>query len=168
MLELKVKKLDERAQLPTKNNISDAGFDLYACCWSDKEIYTGKTVKINTGIALEIPAGYYGQIFDRSSMGAKGIHVHGGVIDSSYRGEIAVCLQNTNIDTEEFTIHSTNGDNEHSYEKYRAIDPDRYTIKHGDKIAQIVLLPVPAVQVVEVTELSDSDRGDKGFGSSGR
>ena len=168
MLQLKVKKLDSRATVPTKNHLSDAAFDLYACCWSDIRIESGQTVKIPTQIAVEIPEGYYGQIFDRSSMGAKGIHVHGGVIDGSYRGEIMVCLQNTNLDTEDFTVYHTNGDGETDYNRYKAVDPCRYTIKHGDKIAQMVLLPVPQVEVVEVQELNESDRGVKGFGSSGR
>lgn len=142
MLELKVKKLNPEAKLPTKNNITDAAFDLYALGYTHTP--GSKVTKISTGIAIEIPEGYYGQIFDRSSMGVKGLTVFGGVIDSGYRGEIIVCLYNT------------------------ADESSWHTVAAGDKIAQMVLLPVPQVQVVEVQELEESDRGEKGFGSSGK
>lgn len=156
MLQLKVKKLSSLAKLPTKNHSTDAAIDLYSI--DEETIRSGQTVKIRTGIAVEIPQGYYGQIFDRSSMGAKGIHVHGGVIDGSYRGEIIVCLQNTNLYTYE-----------DDYKSFKFDDtPEFYDIKNGDKIAQMVILPVPELEVVEVEELSSSDRGEKGFGSSGR
>jgi dUTP pyrophosphatase len=142
MLVLKVKKLKPEAKLPTKNNLSDAAFDLYAS--EGINVPNSQVTKINTGIAVEIPKGYYGQIFDRSSMGAKGLTVFGGVIDSGYRGEVIVCLHNT---AKDFSWH---------------------TVSPGDKIAQMVILPVPEMQVVEVQELEESDRGEKGFGSSGK
>lgn len=151
-LKLKVKKLHENAKLPTKNSSLDAGWDLYAL--EDVDLVSGKVEKINTGIALEIPEGYYGQIFDRSSMGAKGIHVHGGVIDSSYRGPVMVCLNNT-------VPSSIKVDDKMWQHVF-------YPVKAGDKIAQLVILPVPQVEVEEVEELGSSDRGEKGFGSSGR
>lgn len=164
MLKLKVKKLNPKAKLPTKNHITDAGFDLYAV--EDAILYSGTSTKIDTGIAVEIPEGYVGVIFDRSSMGAKGIHRHCGVIDSSYRGPLIVCLNNTNLPQVEYKEH----------ERYYEVDPhnevvvnpDIYEVKRGDKIAQMLILPVPAVVVEEVDELGESDRGAKGFGSSGK
>ena len=84
-LKFNAKRLTETAQLPTQANKSDAGWDLYAD--EDKEIWPGSTVLISTGVSLEIPEGYVGLIWDRSSVGVKGIHRHAGVIDSGYRGK---------------------------------------------------------------------------------
>ena len=140
---LKVKLLSENAKLPTRANKTDAGVDLYAA--QSVMIRPGETVKIKTDIAMEIKDGYYGQIHDRSSMGSKGLKVMGGVIDFSYTGEILVCLCNT-----------SNGD-----------ESDSYIVNKGDKIAQIVILPYESWDVVQVEELNESERGEKGFGSSG-
>lgn len=140
MLELKVKTLSDAAKLPTKAHPSDAGFDLYAlhtCFIGHAEIY-----KVSTGIAVEIPEGYCGLIFDRSSLGSNGIFRLAGVIDSSYRGEIMVCLSN--------------------------ISQEQYKIKSGDKVAQLLIMPVPDVEVTFVTELSQTQRGSGGFGSTGK
>jgi dUTP pyrophosphatase len=163
MLTLKVKKLNPEAKLPTKNNLSDAAFDLYANEYVS--LRSGQATKIKTGIAVEIPDGYYGQIFDRSSIGALGISVLGGVIDSGYRGEIIVCLLNNNLPDcgMKYEYYST----DHYEKEYYSID-SVHLITKGNKIAQMVILPVPQVEVEEVEELSDSDRGTKGFGSSGK
>lgn len=97
--------------------------------------------KVKTNIALSIPKNHFGLICDRSSMGAKAIKVMGGVIDSSYRGEILVCLLNLSFKDVE--------------------------IKKGNKIAQIIILPYVNVNLREVDELDDTSRQDLGFGSSG-
>jgi deoxyuridine 5'-triphosphate nucleotidohydrolase len=141
---LKVKRLTESAKLPTRAHDTDAGADIFAD--ADVVIRPGETVKIPTGFAMEIPEGYYGQLNDRSSVGAKGLKIMGGVCDSAYRGEILVCLCNT-----------ANGPETESYQ-----------ISKGDKIAQMVLLQHESWPIEEVDELSDSDRGHKGFGSSGK
>lgn len=149
------KKLDPKAKAPTKNNPQDAGYDLYALedvevkglisnsimsnVISDYEDYV--PTKIKTGIALEIPDGHVGLICDRSGMGSKGFKVMGGVIDSIYRGDVTVCLTKVGNSAK---------------------------IKAGDKIAQIVILPIANPELVEVEELTDTARGEKGFGSSGR
>ena len=139
MTNLNVKKLTETAQLPTQANPLDAGWDLYAD--EDVEIWHGETVLVSTGISLEIPSGYVGLIWDRSSMGIKGIHRFAGVVDSGYRGEIKVCLFNSN---------------------------DRpYRVNSGDRIAQILIQKVNDFYLREVESLNETDRGSGGFGSSG-
>lgn len=138
-LKMKVKKLSEHATLPTRNNSTDAGLDLYAA--EDKEIPDQGGAMIKTDIAIELPEGTVGKIWDRSGMGKKGFSVHGGVVDVPYRGSVNVILWNHSGVTQQ--------------------------IKKGDRIAQLVVIPILLPEVEEVKELSDTDRGDKGFGSSG-
>lgn len=136
-LTLKVKRLTETAKLPTKAKDGDAAFDLY----SDEpsvECHFGHPIR--TGIAAEIPDGYFGLVLGRSSVAKRGADVIAGVIDSGYRGEWHVQI--------------------HGFTKVE--------FERGDKIGQVVILPVPQVEVVEVDELSPSARGSGGFGSSGR
>lgn len=135
---MKFYKLDKEAVLPTKAHKTDAGYDLYSV--EDVTIHTLQLAKIKTGIAALIPEGYVGLIKDRSSMGSKGIHVFAGVIDHGYNGDISVCLYNTN---------------------------ETKIINKGDKIAQIVIIPILCEEVEETFELPDSERGEKGWGSSG-
>lgn len=136
--EIRAKKLLPKAILPTKNTATDAGFDLYA---SDSVSLTqGVPTLISTSIALEIPEGFVGLIWPRSGLAVKyGIDTLAGVIDSGYRGEVKVCL----------LVHGAN-----------------YEVKYGDKIAQILIQEVPRFNIVEVSALSNSERGEKGFGSS--
>lgn len=143
---MKVFKFKECAIVPTKAHKTDAGYDLYAC--EDGSIYRGNRALVSTGIGLEIPVGYVGLIWPRSGLAVKnGIQVMAGVIDAGYRGEIKVCLHNTNQELDFF----------------------RY--KHGDKIAQILIQPIHDVELHEVNqeiwENLDSDRGENGFGSTG-
>ena len=139
-MEIKVQKLDKYARLPSKANEYDAGWDLYAS--EDGVIEPGQKELIGTQIALGIPDSYVGLIWDRSGMAAKkGIHRFAGVIDSGYRGEIKVCLWNSSS--------------------------EYYVINKGDRIAQILLQPVPQFSLQEVDNLSATDRGSGGFGSSG-
>jgi dUTP pyrophosphatase len=102
----------------------------------------GDVHKVGTGVAVELPSGSVGLLWDRSSMGAKGVRVLGGVIDEGYRGEIKVVLSNVGRDT----IH----------------------IKKGDKIAQFLIQPIMHMSVEEVETLTEASRGEKGFGSSGQ
>ena len=158
-INIKIKRLTETAKIPTKNFDSDAAFDLYADIQetfvpfgktseeSEKgiKILPGQTVKIGTGVAMEIPEWYWGAIYARSGLATKqGLRPANatGVIDSHYRGEIIVPLHN---DSNEVQI-----------------------VRHGDRIAQFMLAPVIETAFEEVSELSDSDRGDGGFGSSGK
>ncbi len=145
-IELHVQKLHPDAVLPFKKNKWDAGFDLVSI--EDVELYRHEATKIKTGIALAIPKGYVGLIWDRSGMGSKGIKVMGGVIDSTYRGEIIVCLL--------YNIRH---------------DTSPHEIKKGDKIAQILFAKSPEVSIITVEDLSvlgETARGTDGFGSSGR
>lgn len=135
-----VRKLFDGAQIPTKGNSSDAGYDLYST--EKVTIPVGATVLISTGISMEIPKGYVGLIWDRSSMGVKGIHRHAGVIDSGYRGHIKVCLHNT---TKEI-----------------------YQVESGDRIAQILIQECPHFELCLVDSLDETERGSGGFGSTGR
>jgi len=139
-MKLKAKKLIEEAILPSKNNPTDAGFDLYT---TEEYYLKPNEVKLfSTGIACELPEGYCVLLWDRSGLGTKGIHRLAGVIDCSYRGEWKVCLTN--------------------------IGGVTYHIRSGDRICQAIIQRVEPFTVEEVAELGDSSRGEKGFGSSGR
>lgn len=119
----------------------DAGLDLRA---SDTvTIEPGDSALIGTGLRVEIPAGHVGLVFPRSGLGSKGITLRNavGVIDSGYRGEIKCALWNTT--------------------------GEAYTVEAGDRICQLVVMPFATCQVVEVAALSDSERGEGGYGSTG-
>lgn len=139
-LVLRVRLLSKQAVPPVRAHETDAGLDL--CAVHDFVLEPGAAWRIGTGLALAIPDGWYGQIFGRSSVGASGIAVLGGVIDSSYRGEVQVVLANVGQVT--------------------------YEIRAGRKIAQLVILPVPRVAIEVVDELDQTTRGTSGFGSTGR
>ena len=149
MLNVKIKRLSETATLPKKAHPTDACFDIYADALSfrsDGEITIGphETVKIPTGIATNIPHGYWGAVFARSGLATKqGLRPAQGVpvIDEPYTGEWLIPLHN---DTDEDKI-----------------------VHHGDRIAQFMLLPWYETAITEVDELEATDRGSKGFGSSG-
>ncbi len=144
-LVLKVKRLHKDALLPLKKDGEDAGWDLFSI--EDVEIKPGDIKKVRTGIALGIPKGYRVHIRDRSSVGGAGLIVTGGVIDRGYTGEIF-----TNL----------------AYIKTYA-NKDSYYIRKGDRITQFVLEEDPQfVTLVEVDDLKETNRGGKGFGSSGK
>jgi dUTP pyrophosphatase len=141
-VELKVKRFDFSVKLPTVTHPGeDLGFDVYAPF--DFILHSRVTRKIALGIGLELE-GHGFLMQDRSSLAQKGVTISGGVIDAGYRGEISAVM----------TYQSMNGS---------------YEFKKGDKLAQLIpLKPITMAKVVEVEGLSTSDRGDKGFGSSGR
>ena len=142
--DINIKKLDDRAVIPTYGSEYAAGADVYACMDEKTDIAPGETVLIHTGIAMEIPAGLVGLIYARSGMACKkGLAPANkvGVIDSDYRGEIIVALHN----------HSDNP----------------VTIEPKDRIAQIVLAPYITADFNEVEKLDDTKRGAGGFGSTG-
>jgi len=144
-LPMKYKKLDMRAKEPTQGSKEAAGYDLYGLVLGDElEILPHTTVKIGTGIAIELPPCTFGAIFARSGLATKqGLRPANcvGVIDSDYRGEVIVALHN---DTNQIQV-----------------------IHSGDRIAQLTVLPYMQVKLVEAEELSDSIRGNGGFGSTG-
>lgn len=140
-----VKKLHPNAKLPTYGSAEAAGADLYACLEAPVTIAPGETAWISTGIALEVPKGCAGLVYARSSLGAKrGLAPANkvGVIDSDYRGEICVVLLN--------------------HGKVPQI------VENGERVAQFLITPVLTPPYEEVKELSQSDRGAGGFGSTGR
>ena len=142
---LKFKKLDARATPPTYGSAFSAGADLYACMDEAVTIAPGQAQFIHTGLAMEIPVGYAGLVYARSGVATKkGIAPANkvGVVDSDYRGELMVCLYNQSSEA--------------------------YTVSPGERIAQIVITPVLAVEFVEAEELSDTARGAGGFGSTGK
>ena len=144
-MQIKVKKLSETAQLPTRGSKYAAGYDLHANIEEPVMIEPGKTVKIGTGLAFEIPDGYFGAIFARSGLATKqGLRPANcvGVCDSDYRGEYIVAIHN-----DDYTCH---------------------WINPGDRIAQLVVMPYLNVEFEEVDELDDTERGAGGFGSTGK
>ena len=137
-----VKKLDEKAVLPTYGSMAAAGADLYAL--ADGVIAPGETKFIRTGLAMEIPEGYAGLIYARSGLACKrGLAPANkvGVIDSDYRGEVMVALHN----------HSSIAQ----------------TVASGERIAQLVVAPFLKAEFLEAEELTDTVRGEGGFGSTG-
>jgi dUTP pyrophosphatase len=141
---LPVVKLSEEATLPSRAHEGDAGLDLYAC--EAAHIGPGERWGVGTGVAVEIPTGHAGLVLPRSGLAKK----HGialvnapGLIDSGYRGELRVLLLNT--------------------------DPaETFRVEPGDRIAQLVVVPIALAEPVEAEDLADSVRGAGGFGSSGR
>ena len=131
--------VDHKEFLPRRANSTDAGADLMST--EDLEIYPGEQKLVGTGVALKIPEGYAGFVFNRSSQGKKGITMpHSvGVIDADYRGEIKVLLKN--------------------------ISEDPYKISYGDRIAQLVIMPVLLPAFTDIW--NDTERGTGGFGSTG-
>jgi len=144
IVNIKVKKLQEQAILPYRATSDSAGADLYACLTEPVTILPNQTVKIGTGIAIEIPSGYAAFVYGRSGLGVKYNVAQAncvGVVDADYRGELIVALKNSAQVA--FTIHP------------------------GDRIAQMVIAPVVMSDFIEVADLSETKRGTGGFGSTG-
>jgi dUTP pyrophosphatase len=139
-MKLQIKKLYRDAVIPTRAHKEDAGIDLYA--YGSHVIQGGETKKIPVGVALEMEVGYVGLIWDKSSIGSKGLKTLGGVVDAGYRGEVQVIMHN--------------------------LTHESYTFLHGQKVAQMLIQKVELCDVIEVDELSDTVRGEGGFGSTGK
>ena len=145
MMKVKLKKLTETATMPTRGSLAAAGYDLYADVREDTVIAPHTTVKIGTGLAMEIPDDYFGGIYARSGIATKeGLRPANcvGVVDSDYRGEIIVAIHNDS-------------------DEVRTITP-------GERIAQIIIQPYLMVNFEEAEDLSESERGAGGFGSTGK
>lgn len=139
-MKLKVKKLRAEANLPTRAHHDDAGLDIYCC--EEVTLSPHETIKVPTGIAYEVPEGYVGLIWDKSSIGSKGVKTLGGVLDSGYRGELFVPLHN--------------------------LQDTPFTFEAGNKIAQMLIQKVELWEVEESEELSETKRGTGAFGSTGK
>jgi len=141
---LKIKRLKPRAIVPRRATPGATGLDLFACIDGEGVITLGPKPKlVSTGIAIEVPRGYDVQIRPRSGLSAKGVFVPLGTVDSDYRGEVMVTMYSINADA-------------------------GFEVKHGDRIAQLVIGRVADLPAVEVDELSATERGNGGHGSTGR
>lgn len=136
-MEIKIKRLHPDAKIPRYSKVGDAGMDVYAISKERKN----KFIEYGTGLALEIPEGYVCLVFPRSSLSNKDLVLanHVGVLDSGYRGELML--------------------------RFKKMGEEVYEV--GDRIAQIIIVPYPKIDFREVNELSSSERGDDGFGSTG-
>lgn len=143
-MNINIKLLNEFAKIPTRGSVQAAGYDLYAATSYDIEIPSHETVMIDTGVAIEIPEGYFGGVYARSGLAAKkGLRPANcvGVIDADYRDSIKVALHNDTA-----TIQR---------------------IEAGDRIAQLIIQPFESVEFNIVDELTSTDRNLGGFGSTG-
>lgn len=144
-MELKVKKMRDNAILPTRGSEKAAGVDLYACLDIPITIVPNATAMIPTGIACDFPKGYFGAMAIRSSVGTKrhlGLANQLGILDEDYKGEILMAITNKGVQNQ--------------------------TIEPGERLAQMILLPYVIYDIVETDTLSESERGEGGFGSTGR
>ena len=137
---LPVRRLSPDARLPTRAHPDDAGLDLYAIKTLD--FRPGQGGMVSTGVAVAVPPGYVGLIADRSSLAKKGLKTAGGIIDAGYRGEVGVLLWN--------------------------ISKETFTLRKGDRVAQLLIVPIAVPVVRETRRLDRTRRGKGGFGSTGR
>lgn len=141
-MNIKIKKLRPEATIPKYAKSGDAGLDLIATSKTETELY----IEYGTGLSFEIPDNHVGLIFPRSSISKYHLNLANsvGVVDSGYRGEVMVRFKKT-LDRPHANMYNV-----------------------GDRVCQLIVMPFPKVKLVEVEELSDTERGDGGFGSSGR
>lgn len=142
---VKIKKTNDKAVIPTRGSEYAAGMDLYACLNNEVYISPHETILIDTGIAIELPKKTFGAICARSGLATKqGLAPANkiGIIDSDYRGEVKIALHN------------------HSNESR--------LINHGDRIAQLIVMPYIPIDLIKCSELNKSERGECGFGSTGK
>ncbi len=137
---IQILRMNPHAILPTRAHPDDAGLDLYNL--EDFQLEPGQGRAVKTGIALAVPQGYVGLVADRSSLGKRGLKTAGGVIDAGYRGEVHIVLWN--------------------------ISGQTFELKRGERLAQLLIIPIGTPAVEEVSSLDDTARGEKGFGSSGK
>lgn len=137
---LAMRRLDPAATLPTRAHADDAGLDLYSL--EDAEFLPGEGRVVRTGVAMAIPAGHVGLVCDRSSMAKRGLKTAGGVIDAGYRGEVGVMLWN--------------------------ISGQTHGLKKGERIAQLLVIPIATPAPVDSDDLGETARGAGGFGSTGK
>jgi dUTP pyrophosphatase len=138
-MRLKVKRIHPEAKLPVYGHPGDAGLDLFSVV--ERDLLPGEVFAVPTGIQIAVPAGHVGLVWDKSGISLKGVHRLAGVIDAGYRGEVQVVMIN--------------------------LSPAPFALKKGMKIAQLLVQPVAAVEVVEADSLDDTSRGQGGFGSTG-
>lgn len=181
-MKIKIKKLNDKAVIPTYAHATDAGLDLTAT--SIKHDFGKDAFIYGTGLAVEIPEGYVGLVFPRSSNRNTEAYMtnHVGVIDSGYRGEVMVCYKNRtatvirdnleDVITDFYETKPYNTEIDYDGLVENMLDDGRRVTKPpykvGDRIAQLIIIPYPHIEFEEVDELSDTDRGANGHGSTGR
>lgn len=138
--DLPLRRLDPAAVLPTRAHPDDAGLDLYGL--EDATLDPGAGALLRTGVAVAVPAGHVGLVCDRSSLARRGLKTAGGVIDAGYRGELGVLVWN--------------------------LSREPQSVKRGERIAQLLILPIAVPAPVETDALDATARGVGGFGSTGR
>lgn len=140
---VKIQKLRETAEIPAYQTVHSAGADIYACLDSEMVLKPAEITMVPTGFSMEIPEGFEAQVRPRSGLAAKGVTVANapGTIDSDYRGEVKVILVN--------------------------LGKTEFTIRHHDRIAQMIVAPVSRAKYEIAEELSETKRGAGGFGSTG-
>jgi dUTP pyrophosphatase len=140
-MKLKIKRISVEAKLPIFQHPGDAGMDLFAA--EETVLSAGEVKAVPTGIKMAIPEGYVGLIWDKSGISLQGVHRLAGVVDAGYRGEVKVVMVNLGKET--------------------------YVFKQGQKVAQMLIQPVHAVEIADVGEgdLDETARGEGGFGSTG-
>ena len=140
-MKVKVKRINAAARLPVYQHLGDAGMDLFAA--EEVKLGPGEVMAVPTGIKMAIPDGYVGLIWDKSGLSLQGVHRLAGVVDAGYRGEVKVVMVN--------------------------LGREPYVFKQGQKVAQMLIQPVEAVELVDAGEadLDETSRGSGGFGSTG-
>jgi len=140
-MQIKVKRTNSAARLPVYQHPGDAGMDLFAA--EEVKLGPGEVKAVRTGIKMAIPGGYVGLIWDKSGLSLQGVHRLAGVVDAGYRGEVKVVMVN--------------------------LGREPYVFKQGQKVAQMLIQPVEAVELVDAGEadLDETSRGSGGFGSTG-
>ena len=154
-MKVRIKKLNENAVIPSYAKSGDAGMDMIATSIISD---TPTQITYGLGIALEIPYGFVGLVFPRSSIRKTGLQLSNsvGVIDSGYRGELQATFNKL-----------FGGEAMYDEMKVKEIQPNDF-YKVGDRVAQIMIIPHPPIEFEEVNELSDTERGEGGFGSTGK
>ena len=155
-MKVKIKKLSPDAVIPTRGTAQSAGLDL-TCTRIDYDIY--ENIVYHTDLAFEIPEGYVGYIFPRSSIAKKQLFLTNsvGVIDSDYRGEVTLKMKRIPID-----------DDEDSGVFYANINDPLGHYHVGERICQLIIMPYPTIELEEANKLSDTERGNGGYGSTGK
>lgn len=157
-MKVRIKKLSPNAQIPKKAHSTDAGFDLYA---TSRKLDDDGNIVYGTGLAFEIPEGFVGYVFPRSSISKQNLFLTNsvGVVDAGYRGEV----------TAKFKMSQKAGMLEREGEHYFAIPtfPGCTVYEVGERIAQLIIMPIPAIEFTEADTLSSSERGTGGYGSTG-
>jgi dUTP pyrophosphatase len=164
-MEINYKKINEKAKAPYKKIDIDAGFDLYATSINK----TNKYIEYGTGLVFEIPEGYVGLLFPRSSVTKEDLMLKNavGVVDASYRGEVKFRYINAVHDLVQYNVQY---DEYMTNEQIKLTSVDRYLDHYeiGDRCGQIIFMEIPKIKLIEATELSDTERGTGGYGHSGK